>query len=379
MQGMSGAKAAGGQTVVTEAPIEGMGPGGSGGLLNTQKDVKESQTEAKFGDLWKNIQSQYGAKQEKPREIKKQLGKDDFLRIMITQMKNQDPTNPFKAEQMATEMAQFTSVEQLQNLNQQMGKMVNANQPLERMAMTNMIGKTVTVDRERFAHNENEANPLTYSIDKDAKSVKLNIIADSGETVFTKDMGPMKAGTQNFTWDGIRSNSMPSKAGNYLFRVEARDESDRLIPMNTRGQSKVVGVSFEGNEGVLLVGDVNRPQKVTMKNVIRVDSGSEAVIPGVQSLKASLGQAPSPEVAAQSEVASPLPQGGNYFTFEKGAGSKPLDGGNAEAARAIQMYESAKSAGGKNSSTDNIENNSKPAEKGFPNGISSGDNEGEST
>lgn len=369
MQGLSGAKSAGAQTVVNETPTEGMGPGGAGGILNVQKDEKEAQTATKFGDLWKNIQSQYGAKQEKPREIKKQLGKDDFLRIMITQMKNQDPTNPFKAEQMATEMAQFTSVEQLQNLNQQMGKMINANQPLERLAMTNMIGKTVTIDRERFSHSDNEANALTYAMDKDAKSVKLNILADSGEVVFSKDMGPMKAGTQSFTWDGIRSNSMPSKPGNYLFRVEARDESDRLIAMNTRGQSKVVGISFEGNEGVLLVGDINHPQKVTMKNVIRIDSGPEAAIPGAQSLKASLGQAP--QEAAQP--ASPLPQGGNYFSYEKGMGSKPMET-NPEAARAIQMYESAKSSAGKNSSTENIE---KPEEKGFPNGLSSGDNESE--
>ncbi len=377
MQGMSGAKAAGGgQTIVNETPIEGMGPGGSGGLLNTKKDEKEAQTSAKFGELWKNIQSQYGAKAEKPREIKKQLGKDDFLRIMMTQMKNQDPTNPFKAEQMAAEMAQFTSVEQLQNLNQQMGKMVNANQPLERMAMTNMIGKTVTIDRERFTRNDNEANPLTFALDKDAKSIKINIVSDSGETVFTKDMGPTKAGTQNFTWDGVRSNSMNAKPGNYLFRVEARDDADRLIPMNTRGQSKVVGVSFEGNEGVLLVGDVNHPQKVTMKNVIRVDTGGDAPIPGAQSLKASLGQVTP---GSDEVMKSPLPQGGNYFSFEKGLGSKPLDSGNAEAARAIQMYESAKSAGGKNPSTENVENSEISEEKGFPNGISSGDNESERT
>src|SRR5689334_2438768 len=93
-----------------------------------------------FGDIWKQIQSKYGAKEEKPREIKKTLGKDDFLRIMITQMKHQDPTQPFKAEQMAEQMAQFASVEQLQNLNLKFEKMSNQNQPLERLAMTGLIG-----------------------------------------------------------------------------------------------------------------------------------------------------------------------------------------------------------------------------------------------
>src|SRR3954451_19142441 len=141
---------------------------GAGGLLNEQKDTKVSPTEAKFGDVLQKIQTKYGAKPEKQREIKKTLGKDDFLRIMITQLKNQDPTSPFKAEQMATEMAQFTSVEQLQNVNQNLGKLQNTQQPLERLAMTNMIGKVVTIDRERFQHVEGQNESLSFNLPKDA-------------------------------------------------------------------------------------------------------------------------------------------------------------------------------------------------------------------
>src|SRR3954463_10245304 len=141
---------------------------GPGGVLNNQKDAKESSTEAKFGDVMSAIQAKYGAKPDKAREIKKTLGKDDFLRIMITQLKNQDPTSPFKAEQMATEMAQFTSVEQLQNINQNLGKLQNAQQPLERLARTKMIGKIVTIDRERFQHVEGQNESVTFNLPKDA-------------------------------------------------------------------------------------------------------------------------------------------------------------------------------------------------------------------
>jgi len=385
MQGISGASSKGAPQPmpVETAALQGPG-GGVGGELNTTKDAKESAREQKFGDIWKNIQSQYGAKAEKPREIKKQLGKDDFLRIMITQMKNQDPSSPFKAEQMATEMAQFTSVEQLQNLNQQMSKMVNANQPLERLAMTNMIGKTITIDRERFPHGENEASPLTFELQKDAKTVKVNILSEAGEVVMSKDLGPKKSGVQNFTWDGLKDNSLPSKAGNYIFRVEARDANDQLIAMNTRGQSKVVGVSFEGQEGVLLVGDINQPQKITMRNVVRVDSNGDAgQIPGAQSLRASLGASAGAEAAGGEPTPAgiaPAPQakkapavGGNFFSFEKGVGSKPIDGGSIspEAQRALTSYQSAKTAEKTGENAENI------SEGGFPSGFSSGDNRSE--
>lgn len=384
MQGISGANPkVAANAIAADTAVQG--PGGAGGLLNVQKDAKDSSTEAKFGEIWQNVQSRYGAKQEKPREIKKTLGKDDFLKIMITQMKNQDPTNPFKAEQMASEIAQFTNVEQLQNLNQQMGKLVNANQPLERLAMTNMIGKTVTIDRERFTHTENSASPMTYQLDRDAKNVKVAILSESGETIATKELGPMKAGAQTFNWDGVKDNSLPAKSGNYLFRVDARDSSDRQIPMNTRGQAKVAGVSFEGNEGVLLVGDINNPQKVTMKNVVRVDSnaGEAPMIPGAQSLKASLGGAPSTSEAAsaadsgKSGVSTAPGMGGNFFTFEKGVGSRPVEGSmSPEAMRALQSYEAARASASANS-TDDVENNSEAknnSSEGFPNGISSGDN-----
>src|SRR5580698_10157728 len=105
----------------------GTNAGVSSGAPPRQADRAEAETAPQFGEILQKVQSQYGAKPEKGREIKKTLGKDDFLRSMITQMKNQDPTNPFKAEQMATEMAQFTSVEQLQNVNQNLAKMSQAN------------------------------------------------------------------------------------------------------------------------------------------------------------------------------------------------------------------------------------------------------------
>ena len=133
--GVGGKNPGAAATQVVNTPMATGGAVGADGSIGHEKDAKEAQTQAKFGEVWQQIQSKYGAKPEKPREIKKTMGKDDFLRIMITQMKHQDPMEPFKAEQFATQMAQFTSVEQLQNLNQAMGKMANQNQPLERLAI----------------------------------------------------------------------------------------------------------------------------------------------------------------------------------------------------------------------------------------------------
>ncbi len=242
-----------------------------GGQFSQSIDQKESSTAPKFGDVYQQIQAKYGQKAEKPREIKKALGKDDFLKIMITQMKNQDPTNPFKAEQMATQVAQFTSVEQLQNVNSNLNKIGSQNKPLEQMVMTNMIGKNVTIDRQRFPHTEGENESLGFSLPRSAENTKISIISSTGEEIFHKELGKQDAGEVNLTWDGLKNNSMPAKSGDYTIKVEASDARGQLINLSAQAQARVIGVSFEGNEPVLLVGDAQHQEKVTMRNIIRVD------------------------------------------------------------------------------------------------------------
>ncbi|MBC7690448.1 MAG: flagellar hook assembly protein FlgD [Methylotenera sp.] len=403
MQGISSGKNAPPPPKMANTELSGAAIG-ENGLLSDQKDAKKSAKESKLGDTWTQMQAKYGAKADKPREIKKTLGKDDFLKIMITQMKNQDPTQPFKAEQFATQLAQFTSVEQMQNMNQSLTKMTTANAPLERLAMTNMIGKTITIDRERFPHTEGQNEALNVPLTKDAKQVNVKIISDSGETVFEKNLGPTKQGETTFAWDGLKSNTLPSKTGTYIFKVEAKDEQGNEIPMSTQSQSRVMGVSYEGSEAVFLIGDLNNPQKVTMRNVIRIDGdGGGAVVPGAKPISGG--------------VVPPAGKKQNLFTFEKGKGSANLDpssvspetlqaiaraqagGAQAEAvasnsqvngasnsqaySQASQLANAANAAQAENRHADNSHENSLKQgqnskinstnpEKGFANGLNSG-------
>lgn len=318
-------------TQVMNSPVQNAGAGGgAGGLLSQDKDSKTASTDAQFGEVFKQIQAKYGAKPEKPREIKKTLGKDDFLRIMVTQMKNQDPTSPFKPEQMAAEMAQFTSVEQLQNLNQGLSKMQTQNQPLERMAMTNLIGKVVTVDRERFPHTENSNDSLNFTLPKDAKSVKVAVLSETGETMLEKDLGALKAGENSFTWDGVKTNTLQAKTGTYMFRVSAQDDNGQSLATNPQGQARIIGVSFEGAEPVFLVGNAAHQDKVTMKNIVRIEDGGAG------------GEMP------QGAMGGGLIQnkGPNFIAFKKGEGSGALDSNSAppEVAEAIARFQAQQAA-----------------------------------
>ncbi len=295
------------QSQIATAPFTTAGAA-EGGYLKQNVDAKESATAPKFGDIYKQIQAKYGEKADKPREIKKTLGKDDFLKIMVTQMKNQDPTNPFKAEQMAAEIAQFTSVEQLQNVNQNLAKMATQNRPVEQMAMTNLIGKVVTVDRERFPHLEGQSEVLNFNLPQDASSVRVTLISEGGEVVLEKDIGAQKAGEASFTWDGLKSNTLPAKAGNFMFRIDAKDDKGRSVETNPRVQARVIGVSFEGSDPVFLVGDAQHQDKVTLKNIVRIEVDNGQLAAG----KSSTAGASAPAKTS------------NFFEFKKGVGSGPV-------------------------------------------------------
>ncbi len=243
---------------------------------NKDKDLKEAATDPQFGDVLRGINERYGGAPEKPREIKKTLGKDDFLKIMIAQMKNQDPTNPFKAEQMASEMAQFTSVEQLQNLNGSINKMADKNKPMEKLAMSQLIGQRAVIDKQRFTHRLGDADALSFELPAAAASMRVSIVDAGGEEVYAKDLGAHAAGNVAFTWDGVRSNTLPAQAGQYQMKIVAKNEHDQPLLTQMQSSMEIRGVSFEGAEPLLLVGE----EKISMQNVLRIESPQKQV-PGV--------------------------------------------------------------------------------------------------
>jgi flagellar basal-body rod modification protein FlgD len=221
--------------------------------------------------VYQKIQSQYGEKPEKQREAKKTLDKDDFLKLMVAQMKNQDPTNPFKADQMATQMAQVTSVEQLQNVNQNLIKMAESHRPAERMSSVNLIGKFVTVDRQRFLHEGGQNELISFQLPSDCETIKIKIQDDSGEDVFQTELKSKSAGEVSYNWDGKQSDGTVALKGHYRYQVDAVDYRGRSVPVQSQKQARIIGVSFEGKDPIFLVGDGKNHEKVELQNLVKIE------------------------------------------------------------------------------------------------------------
>ncbi|MEO7163188.1 MAG: FlgD immunoglobulin-like domain containing protein, partial [Bdellovibrionia bacterium] len=110
-----------------------------------------------------------------------------------------------------------------------------------------------------------------FVLPRDANSVEAVVVNDAGEEVIKKELGQNKKGDVTFNWDGIKSNTLPAKTGTYTVRVTAKDEHDKAIEVNQRRQTRVIGVSFEGSEPVFLVGNAEHQDKVTMRNIAKIE------------------------------------------------------------------------------------------------------------
>jgi len=295
-------------------------PGIKGNALTKNDLGINAENTPKFKEVWTDIQARMGKRPDKPREIKKTLGKDDFLKIMIMQMQHQDPTKPFDADKMAAEMAQITSVEQLKNVNTNLNKMSNQNKPLEKLAMTHLIGKTVTLDQSRFSHIKGDNRSLGYDLTEDLNQVKVSVVSPaSGEVIFTKDVGGIKSGRHSFLWSGKKDNTVIADSGTYLLKVEGVNNRGENITVKNQGRQKVIGVSFVGEEPVLLVGNSKSQNKISMKNIVKIEDGS---------------------IQVQNEPKK-TGNSSNFFTFKKGEGSKNLDVSalSSDERQAIKQYE----------------------------------------
>lgn len=309
-----------------------------------------------FQESWNNIQAKMGAKPEQARKRKNTLDKDDFMRIMISQMQHQDPTKPFEADKLAQEIAQIASVEQLGNVNKALKKLSEKNDPLERMTMTGLIGKTVTVDRSMFPHSEGRPSAISFDLAGDAKDVQIEIVSDKGEVVLQKSIGSASSGSNTFQWDGKKQSTLPAETGNYFVRVKAEAENGQSVQALTTKKASVVGVSFSGAEPVLLVGDGATQERVTMSHVTRIEQSP--VTNNSQSLATPTAQA--------SQTPSPSDESSNFFAFKKGEGSKPIEMNKADHSvqSAIKGYQDSQAL---RSPAQAVA--IRDEEKGFPNGM----------
>ena len=201
------------------------------------------------------------------------LGKNDFLRLLMTQLQNQDPTNPMDSQQFAAQLAQFNTVEQLTNLNTGMTNLTNTQQSVGQ-AMTNtmaasLAGKIVKGQSNALQVTPGQNTDVKFNLSGVAADVKLNITDASGNVVRTVDLKNRSAGDQSWTWDGKNDSGSQLPAGTYNVSVAASNGSSS-VSSYAYVEGKVTQVQYTKSGVTLTVNGV----PVSMGNVEAVSDPS---------------------------------------------------------------------------------------------------------
>ncbi len=184
-----------------------------------------------------------------------QLGKDAFMTLLLTQMKNQDPTNPLKSHEMAAQLAQFTSLEKLNNINEGIAALRKDNQPDHNFQALAFIGKTVTMDNSKIARtDENESHDLRFTVSQDAQKANVEIRDEAGNTIRKLEMKNLKAGANSISWNGKTEEGGTAPKGDYTLNVEALASNGKKLYVQTKADGVITGVNFTTHGAQLMMG-----------------------------------------------------------------------------------------------------------------------------
>ena len=202
-----------------------------------------------------------------------QLGKDDFLRLLVTQLQNQDPLNPLQGTEFVSQLAQFSSLEQLTNINSSLSQNIQSNQMMTQsignsLAAT-LVGKEVRASTNALQYSGTSTMSLGYNLDSNANTVDVKILNESGAVVRTINGLSVDAGDHTFTWDGANDAGQQLGAGKYTFNVEATDAAGKSLTATPYLSGTVSAIRFR-SDGTYFVIDGT---EVPISDVLEIMNG----------------------------------------------------------------------------------------------------------
>ncbi|WP_428566515.1 MAG: flagellar hook assembly protein FlgD [Solidesulfovibrio sp. DCME] len=207
------------------------------------------------------------------------LGQDAFLQLLVTQLQYQDPLDPMDDKEFVAELAQFSSLEQLTEINSGIDNLASIGETQQLMGAVNFIGKTIEATGTAVGLEDGTATPVTFTLPDDAETCLVNISDSSGTIVRTVDLGATSAGDVEFTWDGKDYDGNVMDDGQYQVSVTATDADGNILTVASTMTGTVIGITQESGSYYLNIGNDRYVAFTDITNVINessTDSSSDS-------------------------------------------------------------------------------------------------------
>ncbi|MDW8846669.1 flagellar hook assembly protein FlgD [Erwinia sp. MMLR14_017] len=192
---------------------------------------------------------------------------NNFLTLLVTQLQNQDPTNPMDNSQLTTQLAQINTLSGIEKLNTTLGSIsgqINSGQSLQ---ATTLIGHGVMVDGSQVLVGSGQTTPFGVSLEQASTATTATITDSTGKVVQTINLGGLSAGVHTFSWDGSTTDGTTAADGKYSVSLSASNATGQLVtqPLN---YALVNGVTNDTSGAVLDLGTMGSTTLANVRQII---------------------------------------------------------------------------------------------------------------
>jgi flagellar basal-body rod modification protein FlgD len=186
------------------------------------------------------------------------LGRDEFLTLLVAQLKNQDPLSPMESMEFTTQLAQFSSLEQLYNVNASVQCLNAYQQGMYNAQAVSLIGKQVVAEDGNNFVLAGDSAGISYELLGDAQDVSISIMDATGQQAAVLSPGAQNQGVQNAVWDA--GDAAP---GIYSYQVVAKDAQGDSVAVQNMLTGPVTGIEFSDDAIWLTVNE----KRISMESV----------------------------------------------------------------------------------------------------------------
>jgi flagellar basal-body rod modification protein FlgD len=176
----------------------------------------------------------------------KEMGQEAFLKLLVAQLKNQDPLKPQDNYEFVAQLAQFSSLEQTIGINDRLDQLSLQNQGLQNSQVVSLVGKQATVKGNIVTLNgQGSIVPVNYTLDAAASQSTVIIRDAGGRSIRTLQVGPRAAGSVTVQWNGKDDNGLSQPAGPYQVLVTAKGAAGGPVALTQKSSGLIQSVSFD--------------------------------------------------------------------------------------------------------------------------------------
>ena len=181
------------------------------------------------------------------------MDKEDFLMLLVTQFQYQDPLNPMEDQEFIAQMAQFSSLEQLMNLNDSMQGLTDATENQQMVNATSYIGKQVsitgnTIGKVTDGEGKTTISTFRYAFGDNVKEGVLTVTDSTGKAVYTETLaGKMGNQTFEFNWNGLNDKGVVVPDGTYVINLAAYNQAGEAVLSDQVVDATVTSVVNQGD------------------------------------------------------------------------------------------------------------------------------------